>query len=69
MPTYGLSKKSRQRIQEQVAKIYGLIQSQHELQRDGFTFPLPRSLAMLELGMPKTDGLRCTFDSKDGKLC
>jgi superfamily II DNA helicase RecQ len=69
MPTHGLSKKSRRRIQEQVAKIHGLIQSQHELQRDGFTFPPPRSPAMPELGMPKTDGLRCTFDSKDGKPC
>jgi hypothetical protein len=68
-PVHSLSKPSRQYIIQKVAKIGGLIQNQQELQRDGFIFPSPGSTAIPELGEPKTDGLGCTFMTRDGKQC
>ena len=67
-PVYSLSKTSRRYIVQQVAKVSGLIQNQEELQH-GFVFPVPRSLAIPELGKPKTDGLGCLFIAGDGKQC
>lgn len=60
-PVHGLSKKSREYIIRRVQMISGLIQSQEQLQQDGFVFPLPSSPAIPELGEPRRDGIACNF--------
>ena len=68
-PVHGLSKQGRQYIIQKVARIRSLIQSQQQLQQDGFVFPLPNSPPIPELGQPRTDGLGCKFEGPDGKPC
>jgi hypothetical protein len=60
-PEHDLSKPSRRQIQERVAKVDGLIRTR-EMLREGFVYPPPTAAAISALGLPETDGLRCTFE-------
>ena len=66
-PVHDLSKASRQSIKEKVARVEGLIKNK-EMLAEGFVYPPPTAPAIPMLGTPKTDGLRCTFES-NGERC
>lgn len=68
-PIHSLNHPSRQRIVQQVAMIHGLIQDEKQLKQEWFSFPPSTSPAIPELGEPKRDGLRCKYNSEDGKQC
>jgi hypothetical protein len=68
-PVHSLDHPSRQRIIQKVAFIHGLIQDETQLQQEGFSFPPSTSPAIPELQEPKRDGLRCTYNTKEGNQC
>lgn len=53
------NKRTRDRIDQEVAKITGLIQDEESLRQCSFPFPLPTAEPVAALGPPETDGLRC----------
>ena len=56
---YKLSKKERQKIEEEVSEIDGLIGNEETLRRSNFTFPPPMSMPITALGKPEENALQC----------
>lgn len=53
------NKRTRDQIDQEVAKITSLIQDEESLRQCSFPFPPPTAGPIAALGPPKTDGLRC----------
>ena len=54
-----LSKKERQKVEDEVSQIDGLIGNEETLRRSDFTFPPPTSTPIAALGKPEENGLQC----------
>ena len=66
---HGFKKQERQRIQDRIAEINGLIGNEETLKRCEFQFPPDTSEPIAALAAPRTNGLRCMFEVKEKSTC
>jgi superfamily II DNA helicase RecQ len=65
---HSFTKEARQRIVQKVGQFKGLIPNKVELEQSEFPFPVDTSKPVGVLGLPKSNGLRCTHTAS-GKEC
>ena len=66
---HGFKKQERERIIRKVAEIDGLILHEEALKQCEFPFTVDTSEPIPALGVPKTNGKRCTYGVERGEVC